>query len=797
MLCRIRIKPWSLSAIKLQGYCNSSEKIILEDACKSLHLSSIDELHKVSANTLAKKPGVSKLLRKYNGKHSMLENIFSEHNWDPLRMDRLPPGFWKDEMNHKKFLDYHGNLLGFESPKEWISIKAAKVELLGGSGLLKYYKSWFHTLESIYPEIDWKIGKKLPRNSEKQHHKIWLDEIQKKLSINDPRDLYSVSIDTFKKYGKTTTLLKIYGNKDNMVKEIYPEIHENNSKFDERFITSSFWKSEINQKKYLEWLLNDKLKLEKENWGKVQKIDLKSNKGNPLLSKYLNLFDMFQNLYPEIKWDPFSGDPLPQGYWDLEENQKSFLLQLEKNNSISDWSKVTKKYLTKYHAQDILKKYPNITNAICTLFPEKNYSPTQIEQSIDYNKIENQKMALQKFAEAKKLSSLEEWNCITRKDLQQFGLTKILCQYKSIFDMLDIVFDNYPWKLLNNKLPLGFWDDINNHRKFLDQLGNSLSYSKFEDWYSITKNVIKMNGGSQLLRKYSSIYDMMKQVYPKFDWEFYSFPVLQKYWNSTENQKDFLIFICNKFNIDTTDLIILERDDYIRMGGSGLLKKYKNIPTMLQMLYPDINWNIFQRKKVPYNYWKDQNNVKQFLEKFKLKYKISSVNDWERVSWKQIKQEGGSGLVTYFNSSLFDMLSRIYPNENWNKENLQRSNKKSSQKWLFTLLKNLFVGKEIIEEYFEFISRESGIALELDIFLPEIKLAFEYNGEQHYKEIPAFGSAELYKTRDMEKKILCTKNNIHLIIIPYTWDNTVTSLKNEIYLYDTINSTNFTSLIKE
>lgn len=63
--------------------------------------------------------------------------------------------------------------------------------------------------------------------------------------------------------------------------------------------------------------------------------------------------------------------------------------------------------------------------------------------------------------------------------------------------------------------------------------------------------------------------------------------------------------------------------------------------------------------------------------------------------------------------------------------------------------------------------------LELDCYNPELKLALEYHGIQHYKYSPFIhrGSKERFynqKYRDHMTRDLCQKNGIKLIEVPYT-----------------------------
>lgn len=67
--------------------------------------------------------------------------------------------------------------------------------------------------------------------------------------------------------------------------------------------------------------------------------------------------------------------------------------------------------------------------------------------------------------------------------------------------------------------------------------------------------------------------------------------------------------------------------------------------------------------------------------------------------------------------------------------------------------------------------------MELDIFLPKERLAFEYHGENHYRDLHGIGDLLWrQKQRDEERRNACKEKKITLIEIPYWWDKQIPSL---------------------
>ncbi len=76
--------------------------------------------------------------------------------------------------------------------------------------------------------------------------------------------------------------------------------------------------------------------------------------------------------------------------------------------------------------------------------------------------------------------------------------------------------------------------------------------------------------------------------------------------------------------------------------------------------------------------------------------------------------------------------------------------------------------------------------------MPSLALAFEYNGEYHYRSISVYpmtishpyitrySEVSVVQERDRFKQLVCKNCGIHLIVVPYWWDKTVESVVHTI-----------------
>ncbi len=68
--------------------------------------------------------------------------------------------------------------------------------------------------------------------------------------------------------------------------------------------------------------------------------------------------------------------------------------------------------------------------------------------------------------------------------------------------------------------------------------------------------------------------------------------------------------------------------------------------------------------------------------------------------------------------------------------------------------------------------------MELDLYLPSLALAFEYQGVLHYKRVPFYNykGVKEVQSRDKEKRKACHSLGITLIEVPHWWNRRIESL---------------------
>ena len=673
----------------------------------------------------------------------------------------------KVKLEANEFLNEFKKKFHLESIDDWNSITRNQIKLHGGNHLFKKY-SLFDLKCIACPEgkLTFKPSPKPSKYWEnKENVQNFLSNLKEKLNLKTKEDWNSITHKEIRLYGGNSLLYKY------SLYELKCLAFPEGKSIYKVKKSSGYWNNEENVVQFL-LEFGEKFNLKtREDWNLITQKQIKLHGGGRLFNKY-SLYELKCLGFPDGKLY-FNNSPKASGYWNNKENLLNFLKELkEKLNleSQEDWDLLTWNKIQLHGGGGLFYKYS--LNELKKLgFPKGNFNTE--ENTLKYldNK-ENLLEFLNKLKEKLNLHSFEDWNSLTHKMVESNGGSSWLKKY-SLFELKCFGFPDGKLKFTSENKPAGFWNNQENVLQFLNELKEKLNLQSFEDWNSIHWNKLALYGGNSLREKYS-LYELKCFGFPDGKLKFNSENKPAGYWNNQENVLQFLDDVRVELNLNSAnDWNSITYKQIESFGGGSLLQKY-SLYELKCLGFPD-GKHIFDPTPKPSGYWDDENNILNFIKDLKENYNLQTIEDWNRLSKKQIQFLGGDGLVSKLSINKIIKLQ----NPNVNIKFLKNSSKRSSQRWLFLQVKKLFPDDEVVEDYFHSeISRETGFSVQFDVFLINKNIAIEYHGQQHYEDLPfAFSPVEMYKTRDEEKIKLCSKYGISLVVIPYWWDNQLDSLK--------------------
>jgi hypothetical protein len=120
------------------------------------------------------------------------------------------------------------------------------------------------------------------------------------------------------------------------------------------------------------------------------------------------------------------------------------------------------------------------------------------------------------------LKKMEDWYSIKRKQFDNGGMYLLWKYDGSPQRLLQNLYPDYPWQPWKFKqgVASGYWDNLQNQRKFLDAVGKELNFQRLDDWYRIDAKVLMEKGGTMVLKIHKdSPFQMLKSVIPEYPWQ--------------------------------------------------------------------------------------------------------------------------------------------------------------------------------------------------------------------------------------------------------------------------------------
>ena len=149
---------------------------------------------------------------------------------------------------------------------------------------------------------------------------------------------------------------------------------------------------------------------------------------------------------------------------------------------------------------------------------------------------------------------------------------------------------------------------------------------------------------------YYSMYDIKSLGFPDGKSKFHNTKLFKKktgYWNDFSNIHDFLLLLKEKLNLNTPeDWNLLTQKQIQKFGGYRLLSCF-SLYDIKCLGCPDGKL-LFNKSKKSIGYWKNKENVLNFLKKLQNELNLISSDDWNQLTYDHIISFGGSSLLNIY-----------------------------------------------------------------------------------------------------------------------------------------------------
>ena len=407
-------------------------------------------------------------------------------------------GYWENQENIDNFLLEIKEKYNLNTPDDWNSITNKQIQSNGGSRLLSKY-SMFELKCMACPE-----GKSKFKN-QRQTSGYWenqenidkfLLEIKEKYNLNTPEDWNSITHNQIQDNGGSRLLSKY-----SIFKLKCMACPEGKSTFKNPNQLSKYWENQENVDNFLLQIKKKYNVNTPDDWNLITSKHVQSNGGSLLLKKY-SMFELKCMACPEGK-STFDNPPQAPGYWEIQENVDNFLLQIKEKynlNTPEDWNLIKRKHIQSNGGSSLLSKY-SMLELKCLACPEgKSIFDNSKQLPAGYWKSsENILNFLSKLKEKYNLNTPEDWNSITKKQIQDNGGSTLFSKY-SMFELKCMACPE--GKSIFNHPPQapGYWEIQENILNFVSKIKEKYNLNTPDDWKRVSKTQIIQEGGHAILK---------------------------------------------------------------------------------------------------------------------------------------------------------------------------------------------------------------------------------------------------------------------------------------------------------
>lgn len=282
---------------------------------------------------------------------------------------------------------------------------------------------------------------------------------------------------------------------------------------------------------------------------------------------------------------------------------------------------------------------------------------------------ENRRRFLEEFAARRGIAAAEDWRSVQPADLAAAGGAGVLKYHSSsVWRALAELFPEKGFREEEccTRMPRGYWDKAQHQRRFVEELAEELGVQAQEDWRRVSSlQLRRKKGGAALLKRHGSVFRLLCAAYPERRLvEHRCRPqVSAAYWEDAENRRSFLETLKERHAIRSPEgWKALGYNGIVAAGGRRLLEGRPLVP-LLQEAFPLDGLTAENcSPAVKQSHW-DEAASRRFFDRLAEELHVESAADWAKVTPKDVRERGGTGVLAKKGGSLWFALQKAYKGE--------------------------------------------------------------------------------------------------------------------------------------
>ncbi len=220
---------------------------------------------------------------------------------------------------------------------------------------------------------------------------------------------------------------------------------------------------------------------------------------------------------------------------------------------------------------------------------------------------------------------------------------------------------------LDGRVPMGFWNDLENHRRYIVWLGRKLKIKKLDDWYRVTAKDFHENRGHSLLGRYrGSPSYVITKLLPNHNWKPWLFSRAPNgFWQNRQNRVQYLRWLEKELGYrQPQDWYAIQVSDFEEHHGVSLLNGTRLLP-IVKELYPKFAWHEWKFTVTSPGFWHQPRHRRKYMKWLEQELGVSDPNDWYEVTYQDFSSRHSAGILELFNHDLLAILREHYPKFAW------------------------------------------------------------------------------------------------------------------------------------